>query len=207
MIPATGDGAIWVNGRASYNRAYVEYHGRRIARTLEKLRGIGARKIVEVGGHPWAMTALLIDDPSFDVCATISAEEVTNWPDDLGATTQRYHIRTSRGNEAHVINYSANIERTLFDLREKPDTVLACEIVEHLIRSPHVMFLNINHWLPVSGKVLVTTPNGAQFSNPFRRKSPTPAYRCNIYERHSYAYTIDDLTDLIELCGFKILEA
>lgn len=206
VIRNTVSGQLIVNGQVMEVHGYRSYRRKRITATLEKLPQIGARKIVEVGAHPWVMTALLIDDPSFEVCATISAEEITNWPDDIGVSVQRYHIQTACGNEAFVPNYSANIERTLFDLQERPDTVLACEIVEHLIRSPHIMFLNINRWLPVGGKLLVTTPNGAQFSNPFRRKSPSPAYRCNVYGRHSYLYTVDDLTDLIELCGFKIIE-
>ena len=53
----------------------------------------------------------------------------------------------------------------------------------------------------------MTTPNGAQFSNPLHRQTPTPDYRCNTYERHSYIFTLDGLTDLTRLCGFKIVEA
>lgn len=198
---------IIVNGQMTCSQAYINYHRRRIAAAITKLREMGAKRIVEVGAHPWVMTAELIDDPTFDVCATISAEEVTNWPDEIGVSVQRYHVKTARGNLASITNYSANVERTLFGIQETPDTVVACEIVEHVTRSPHVMFLNINSWLPVSGKLFVTTPNGAQFSNPLRRQSPTPAYRCNIYERHQYVYTIDDLTELIALCGFRVVEA
>jgi hypothetical protein len=200
-------GQLLVNGQVIDRRGYYAYHRNRIAATLAKLHDLNARKIVEVGGHPWVITAHLIDDPQFEVGATISAEELIKWPDDIGVSAQEYRITTPKGTEACFVNYSANVERTLFNLHETPDTVLACEIVEHLIRSPHVMFLNINRWLPVLGKVLVTTPNGAQFNNPLRRKSPTPAYRCNIYERHTYLYTLDGLTDLIALCGFKIVEA
>jgi hypothetical protein len=198
---------IIVNDQATLTQGYSKYHQKRIAAAIEKLREIGAKKIVEVGAHPWIMTAQLIDDSGFEVCATISAEEITNWPDDIGVTLEQYQIKTARGSVASIKNYSANVERTLFDIEGVPDTVVACEIIEHLVRSPHILFLNINHWLPLCGKLFVTTPNGAQFSNPFRRRSPTPAYRCNIYERHQYVYTIDALTELITLCGFKILEA
>lgn len=196
-----------INGQVVQATEYLAFHWRRIAFTIDKLHQIGARRIVEVGSHPWIMTALLVDDPRLEVCATVSAEELTRWPDESDVTTRRYRIRTALGNEASFINYSANVERTRFELQETPDAVVACEIVEHLIRSPHVMFLNINHWLPVAGKLLVTTPNGAQFANPLRRRSPTPAYRCHAYERHSYLYTLDELTDLIRLCGFSVVEA
>jgi hypothetical protein len=69
------------------------------------------------------------------------------------------------------------------------------------------MLLNINHWLPIGGRLLLTTPNGGQFSNPLRRKSATPAYRCHIYERHAYVYTLAGLVDLVQLCGFTVSEA
>lgn len=153
------------------------------------------------------MTGSLIEAGSFEVVATISAEEMTSWPDDIGMSREAQILRTPGGRETQIVNYSVNLERTRFDLEEKPDTVLACEIVEHLVRSPHVMFLNINHWLSKGGRLLLTTPNGAQFFNPLRRRSVTPAYRANIYERHSYLYTLDELVDLVSLCGFQILEA
>lgn len=69
------------------------------------------------------------------------------------------------------------------------------------------MLLNINHWLPTGGKLLITTPNGSQFSNPLRRSTSSAAYRANIYERHSYVFTMEGLRDLINLCGFRIVEA
>ena len=54
------------------------------------------------------------------------------------------------------------------------DIVLACEIIEHLTRAPHVMMLNINSWLKPGGRVVLTTPNGAQFDNPLRVKPKMP---------------------------------
>lgn len=203
--PAAGQ--LLVNGQLMKKEGFAEYHRRRFAITLNKLREIGAQRILEVGAHPWAMTAELIDDPAFEVCATVSAEEVTKWPDDIGVSTDPYVIQTSKGHEARFNNYSANIERALFDIDVQPDTVVASEIIEHLTRAPHVMLLNINHWLPTGGKLLITTPNGSQFSNPFRRSTPSAAYRSNTYERHSYVFTMDGLTDLISLCGFRIVEA
>lgn len=199
-------GLTVVGGVGGHARHYLQYHARRITKTLEKLAQIGTKRIVEVGGHPWAMTAAIIDDPHLELVATVSAEEVTNWPDDISVAVKTNRITTPRGKRVDAVSYSANVERTLFDLEQSPDTVIACEIVEHLIRAPHVMFLNINRWLPDSGKLLVTTPNGAQFANPFRRRSPTPAYRCSVYERHSYLFTLNDLVDLVALCGFEVLE-
>lgn len=199
--------SVTVNDGTYDVRHFLSYHRRRIGFTVEKLRELGAAKIVEVGGHPWALTAQLIEESDFEVCATISAEEETQWPDDIALRVRPYKITTSTGKTAKLNNYTVNIERRMFDIQETPDTVLACEVIEHLIRSPHVMLLNANRWLSVGGKLLVTTPNGAQFANPFRRKTQTPSYRSNVYERHFYLYTLDNLVDLVTLCGFRIVEA
>jgi hypothetical protein len=195
-----------VNGAPTCSLGYLEYHRRRIDLTLALLRRVGARRILELGAHPWLMTASLIACGEFELCATVSAEEVTRWPDDLGVQHGLVHLELPDGRRATVRNYCANLERRLFSVEEVPDTIVGCEIIEHLIRAPHVMLLNANRWLPAGGRLLLTTPNGAQFSNPLRRRSPTAAYRANVYERHSYLYTRADLVDLVELCGFRVRE-
>jgi hypothetical protein len=186
---------------------YLRFHRRRIQFTIDALRELGADRIVELGGHPWVMTSKLLDDGRFEIAATVSAEEITNWPDDIGVTRRQYRMRSLGGQEVSFPNYSANIERTRFEIEERPDTVIACEIIEHLVRSPHIMLLNMNRWLPIGGKLLITTPNGAQFSNPLRRKPGRAGYRCNVYARHNGGLTRDQLVDLIELCGFVVRDA
>ncbi|SRR5581483_2949034 len=195
-----------INGERIEVANYLRFHRRRIAVTIEALRALQSRRIVELGGHPWVMTSLLSDDGAFELAATISAEEITNWPDEIDVTRHDYRMTTLEGREVSFPNYSANIERSRFNLDEQADTVIACEIIEHLVRSPHVMLLNINRWLPIGGKLLLTTPNGAQFSNPLRRKSARPPYRCNVYARHNGALTREQLADLVELCGFAVKE-
>jgi Methyltransferase domain len=196
-----------INGERIDAAHYRRFHRRRIAFTLATLRKLGTENLIELGGHPWVMTSALIDEGGFSIRATVSAEEVTNWPDDIGVTRCEYRMITPAGVEAEFPNYSANVERTLFNIDERADTVIACEIIEHLLRSPHIMLLNVNRWLPIGGKLLLTTPNGAQFSNPLRRKSARPAYRCNVYSRHNGSFTLLQLVDIAQLCGFKVLQA
>jgi len=186
---------------------YARMHDERIEKTLDKATSSGVRGVVEVGSHPWVMTSALIEHPQLDLLATVSAQEVTQWPDDIGFSAKSLEILTPGGQTAQVLNYSFNIERRRARIEEKPDVVFACEIIEHLIRAPHTMLLNINDWLAVGGELIVTTPNGSQFMNPFRRSAKMPAYRAHCYERHSYVYRLGGLVDLIELCGFSILEA
>ena len=116
-------GDVRVDGEVSRYQHYLDFHRRRIEVTLNKLREMGARRLVEVGSHPWIMTAALIDDPDFEVCATVSAEEVSRWPDDIDMTTRYYDFETARGNSARILNYSANVERRRFALSEPRSSV------------------------------------------------------------------------------------
>lgn len=206
-LDPVGTGAVLLNGAPLDQDGYQRFHERRIGRTIERLRRAGASRVMELGGHPWVMTAALTETAGIRVVSSVSAEEVTRWPDDIGVSAERYRLRSARGNVSTFTNYSANLERTLFDISEAPDAVLACEILEHLVRAPHVMILNINRWLPTGGTLLITTPNGFRVENPLRRRSNSPAYRSNVYERHSHLWTMDELVDMVNLCGFRVREA
>jgi hypothetical protein len=198
---------VILNGAVFDNNRYATYHAERIERTMSDLVRLGATGVLEVGGHPWAMTSAIVDRPGMELCAAVSAEEISLWPDDIGVERKVYSLETNAGNRASFPVYLANIERTRFVIREEPDTVIACEMIEHLIRSPHVMLLNVNSWLSVGGHLIVTTPNGARFTNPFKVRSPTAGYRASVYSRHSHLFTLDQLVELVELCGFRISDA
>ncbi len=198
---------ITVNEETVDASRYLEFHRLRIASTLAALKAEGVQRVIELGGHPWAFTAALLSDSAFDLVATVSAEEICKWPDDFTPTRREYSLTLEGGRSHRFQNYSANLERALFRVEERAEAVIACEIIEHLVRAPHVMLLNINHWLPVGGKLFITTPNGAQFFNPLRVKSPSAGYRSQIYERHHHVYTMEQLVDLVSCCGFGVKRA
>ena len=199
--------SIRVDGDATDIAAYRRMHDGRIHRTIALMHDTQCRRIVELGAHPWVMTAALLDDGAFEVLATISAEETLRWPDDPDVTETHHEIVSPAGNRSNVKNYAFNIERRLIRIEERPDAILACEIIEHLIRSPHIMLLNANRWLDVGGAMILTTPNGSQFMNPLRLAPRMPAYRAHCYERHVYVYRLTDLVDIVELCGFRVERA
>ena len=51
-----------VNGERIEAANYRRFHGRRIEATIAALRKLGARRLVELGGHPWVMTSAFLDD-------------------------------------------------------------------------------------------------------------------------------------------------
>lgn len=187
--------------------AYLAMHAKRFQQSIEALRRRISGRVLEVGGHPWAMTSLIASTPGFELVATVSAEEATFWPDDIGVTRSRHTLEVPGGWKGEFTNYSLNIERTLADLEEPVDAIFACEVIEHLVRAPHIMLLNMNRWLRLGGLALITTPNGMQFQNPLRRKNGRPAYRCHCYERHNGLFTLPQLIDLTERAGFRVMES
>ena len=193
-----------VNGSSVDLSRYGSFHEERFRRTLALVERLPGSTVVELGGHPWAMTARLLRHPRIDLKATVSAEEVTAWPDELPVTRSEYHVQIDDVHHDGFVNYSANVERTLFDIGEQVDIVLACEIIEHLTRAPHIMLLNINRWLKPGGRVILTTPNGSQLENPFRVRAKMPAFRYSSYARHNYVFTMAGLVDLVETCGFEV---
>jgi hypothetical protein len=196
-----------VNGKTCDISRYWQLHEQRFRYSIEAFRHYATGRVLEIGGHPWAMTSLIAAEPGLSLSATVSAEEMTHWPDNIGVNQTECELITPEGLKCRFWNYSLNIERTLVDLEEPVDAVFACEVIEHLVRAPHIMMLNINRWLNLRGRVLVTTPNGLQFVNPFRNKNARPAFRCYCYERHNGTFTLEQLEDLIGRCGFAILES
>ena len=201
---------ITVNGSRIDLSRYSSFHALRYQYTLDLVRSLNGGRTIELGGHPWSMTSLLLSEFSVDLLATISAEEVTAWTEEVPVSSNPYRIELPDGSSHEWINISANLERTIindcFDFNSLPkaDLVLACEIIEHLTRSPHIMLLNINSLLNTGGRVVLTTPNGCQFDNPFRTKPKMPSYRYSQYSRHNYLFTMDMLCDLVQSCGFEI---
>jgi hypothetical protein len=197
---------VRVNGEVIDNDAYAAFHRARFERTLDAVRHHGGGTVVELGGHPWALTARLLAEPGVALAATVSAEEVSAWSDELPIVDRDYELALADGRRYRFKNYSANIERSFFSVGEPVDIVLACEIIEHLTRAPHTMLLNINSWLKPGGLAIITTPNGSQLENPFRVRPKMPAFRPSVYSRHNYVFTMDGLCDLLECCGFEIAE-
>ena len=65
---------------------YHRFHRKRILKTIELIRELNVKDIVEVGGHPWEMTSALINEPTLSLSATISAEEISQWTDVIPVT-------------------------------------------------------------------------------------------------------------------------
>lgn len=110
-----------------------------------------------------------------------------------------------------------NIEKDLFPFDDDFfDLTLFNEVIEHLPQSPVIPLLEILRITKKSGKLMITTPNIARLFNRIKMmigKSPNFPIEVyfeengkgnNIYHRHNREYTLSELINVIEKCGWKI---
>src|SRR5581483_9133587 len=83
---------LLVNGEPIDLTRYRAFHAGRFDLTLRTVRALGGGRVIELGGHPWAMTTLLLEEPYIDLVATVSAEEISPSPDELMVTSKSYAI-------------------------------------------------------------------------------------------------------------------
>ena len=99
---------ITVNGSRIDLSRYSSFHALRYQYTLDLVRSLNGGRTIELGGHPWSMTSLLLSEFSVDLLATISAEEVTAWTEEVPVSSNPYRIELPDGSSHEWINISAN---------------------------------------------------------------------------------------------------
>jgi SAM-dependent methyltransferase len=111
--------------------------------------------------------------------------------------------------------FDAEKDRFPYD-DERYDTVLACEIIEHLLHDPMFMLLEINRVLVDGGTLVLTTPNVASFTavgrllecagNPqLYSMYPNPYGADKDTEiPHVREYTPQELGEAVQAAGFEI---
>ena len=191
-------------------RQYTEIHLRRIGRTLEQVplpRSSG--RILELGAYMHMTPAL---------------QCVLGYTEVRGA----YFGPLGRVDEKSITVGGQEVFRCLVDLfnAEKDrypyddgrfETVLACEIFEHLIHDPMHLLVEANRILEDQGTLVLTTPNVASYTAVARvlEQSGNPQlYSKYADPRGEYAdteiphvreYTPRELAEAIESAGFEVV--
>jgi SAM-dependent methyltransferase len=184
--------------------AYFEKHLPRLARTLALVpKGSGA--VLELGAY-LQLTPFLSE-----FCGYSTVRGAHFGP--AGYTDDKI---------ARVNGKRISIPVDLFDAENDPfpyddgsfETVLVCEMIEHLLRDPIQMLLECRRVLVEGGRLLVTTPNTASltsvarvlhgYSNPqiyAQYSIPAPGTQDIPHVRE---YTAFELRDTMEAAGFEI---
>ena len=94
------------------------------------------------------------------------------------------------------------------------DTVLCCELFEHLSKDPMYLLAEVNRILKMSGSLVLSTPNTASLRSVaavLQREHPglypefiTPRNGADVDPRHAREYTPSEIARVLEAGGFAI---
>ncbi len=182
-------------------RGYLGNDFTRFVRTLA-LVDPGAADILEIGADPYFTTLLL---RRFRPGARLT---LTN------GVGEQLH-----GNRVELIDGDGDrleLEYTRFNMETDAlpfapgsfDTVLCCEVLEHMTVDPLAALARINEALRPGGRLVLTTPNAARWQNVVRMaagrtvEDQYSAY--GPYGRHNREYTVDEVRLLLRHAGFAV---
>src|ERR1035437_8330676 len=188
----------------STSRPYIEAHWHRLIRTIALApKAAGSKRALELGAYMQMTPALSVVSGDTEVATAA-----------LGPAGES--VRQT----ARVGSRSLTYDLSLFDAEQDPfpyptgyfSLVLCCEMVEHLLRDPMHMLLEVRRVLEPEGHVLLTTPNCASLTslacllhggrNPQEDACHT---RANPDDRpHVREYTAYEMGELVKAAGFEV---
>jgi SAM-dependent methyltransferase len=181
-------------------RGYLNDCFRRLLTTLQFVPN-GAGRVLELGANPYFFTMLLRRYRRYQL-------ELANFFSGRGENLQRV-VNDLTGESQEFRYREFNIEEDDFPYPDAHfDGVIYCEILEHLIRDPIVVFAEIHRVLKTDGWVVVTTPNVARRQNVMSlvrgRNTYDPYSWYGPYGRHNREYTAGELRELLVNTGFEL---
>jgi SAM-dependent methyltransferase len=192
---------------AGESREYLQKHLQRLARTLTLVpRPRGSGRILELGCY-MQITPFLQH-----WCGYSEVRGAYYGPP--GRTDQRGASVRGEAFEVSVDLFDAERDRFPYD-DGSFETVLACEIIEHLVRDPMHLFLECRRTLEEGGRLIVTTPNIASLTSVARvlhgydnsqisSAYPRPRKEALDEAPHVREYTAFEVRAVLEAAGFEI---
>jgi SAM-dependent methyltransferase len=190
-------------------RGYLEIHIPRIARTLGLVPDPKtSKRVLEMGAYMQMTPALQ--------CVLGYKEVRGAYFGPLGRTdTKAVRVGGKEVFRCDVDLFDAEKDRYPYE-DGRFETVLACEIFEHLIHDPMHMLLEMHRVLEEGGTLLLTTPNVASFTAVARalEQSGNPQLYSKFADPrgesadteipHVREYTPSELREAIESAGFEV---
>jgi SAM-dependent methyltransferase len=188
---------------------YYKWHFKRFLHTYDLAEGLKGR-CLELGAAPYFMTIILRQFTNLDLA-------LANYfgPDSEDFAENIFYRDFFTGKERSLdLDYHYfNIEGTRFPFRDAEfDVVLFCEIIEHLFADPLSVLKEIKRVLKPGGTLILTTPNAARLENVAKMIAGINVYHpysgyWGPYGRHNREYTLLEIIELLDHCGFAIEEA
>lgn len=184
-------------------KQYFEAHETRFWETFQLASTVITQdsNVLDIGSHPATMPVLLT---KYIGCSVQCCN--------LGGGPMMRVINPEYDDEFEFIISECNIEQEIFPYSDNTfDTVLCCEVLEHLTNDPMFMLTEINRVLKQGGILLLTTPNLAcarSIRNLLEGWHPnlTAEYVVGTTDRHNREYTVHEIRDILEYGGFEIVK-
>lgn len=197
-----------VGSDSSFIKAYVDDALARFFNTIDLLEGKTSGKVLEIGGNPYLFTLLLKNLCDFDITPT-NFFSLSVYDTEVGKGQQK--VRSVPFGEEYTFDYlTLNAELSEYPFKDETfDTILFCEVLEHIVVDPLRCFSKLRRVLRPGGQLVLTTPNAVRlinFAHMLAGKNFFDRYhpQNGIYGRHNREFTLSEVTRILESEGFEI---
>ena len=165
------------------------------------------QRLLEIGGHPYYTTLLLHRFRGYQIYTT-------NFFGQDHPRIGQQRLSSEKYNESYICNFvNVNLEHDSLPYPDNTfDTVLFCEVIEHLTQDPTFALAELHRVLKPGGYLLLTTPNVFRLQNVIdilrgRRNIFHPYSGHGVYGRHQREYGLGEILDLVRGCGYTVLRS
>lgn len=197
-----------VGSDSSFIKAYVDDAMARFFHTIDLLEGKTSGKVLEIGGNPYLLTILLKNLCDFEIIPT-NFFSLSVYDAKVGRGRQK--VRSVLFGEEYIFDYlTLNVELSNYPFKDGTfDTILFCEVLEHIVVDPLKCFGKLRRALRPGGQLVLTTPNAVRlinFAHMLAGKNFFDRYhpQNGIYGRHNREFSLSEVTRLLESEGFEI---
>jgi SAM-dependent methyltransferase len=199
------------DAESSFIEHYVNDALARFFHTLDLLEARQGDRVLEIGANPYLMTMLLRRFYDIDLTLTnYFAKSVYEAQTGQG----RQELVSDEFGEAASFDYvTLNVELSEYPFADGTfDTVLFCEVLEHIVVDPFACFPKLLRILKPGGKLIITTPNAVRLINVAHMLAGRNFFdryhtQNGIYGRHNREFTLSELQRLLPEFGFAIESA